>query len=135
MEIQDAIHVFGDYQLWLIIIGLGFLCATVLPRLLAEYPFAMPIVLLVLGYLAIELPLGLTAPDPKIQGKYAEHLTEIGVIISLMGAGLNIDRPFNFKTWNVTWRLLGITMVITIALAAFVGWAIAAFVLKLLPYC
>lgn len=128
MEIEDALEVLENYDLWLFIIGVGFLCATILPRLLADYPFAMPIILLVLGYVVIKLPLGLEAPDPREQGDYAEHLTEIGVIISLMGAGLQIDRPFNFKTWNVTWRLLGITMIITIALAALVGWWIAAFV-------
>jgi len=28
------------------------------------------------------------------------------VIISLMGAGLKIDRPFSLKRWSATWRLL-----------------------------
>lgn len=128
MEIDDALKVLEDYNLWLIIIGLAFLATTVLPRLLAEYPFSMPIILLILGYVVIALPLGLEAPDPLQQGDYAEHLTELGVIIALMGAGLKIDRRPSLKGWNGTWRLLGITMILTIALAALIGWWIAAFV-------
>ncbi|ELR72492.1 Na+/H+ antiporter [Fulvivirga imtechensis AK7] len=44
-----------------------------------------------------------------------------------MGAGLQIDRPPSLRGWNSTWRLLGITMVLTIVLCALVGWWIAAF--------
>lgn len=127
MEIEEALEVLENYNLWLVIIGLAFLATTVLPRLLAQYPFSMPMVLLILGYAAVALPLGLEAPDPQEQGDYAEHLTELGVIIALMGAGLKIDRPPSLKGWNGTWRLLGITMILTIALSALVGWWIAAF--------
>lgn len=45
-----------------------------------------------------------------------------------MGAGLKIDRKLSLKSWHITWRLLGITMTLTIAVAAFMGWYIAAFV-------
>lgn len=127
MEIEEALKVLEGYNLWLIVIGLAFMATTILPRLLSQYPFSMPIVLLVLGFAAIALPLGLEAPDPLEQGTYAEHLAELGVIIALMSAGLKIDRPPSLKGWNVTWRLLGITMILTIALSAIVGWWIAAF--------
>lgn len=128
MEIEEALKLFENYNVWLLIIGIAFLATTVLPRLLADYPLAMPIVLLILGYVVIALPLGLKAPDPQENGSYAEHLTELGVIIALMGAGLKIDRRPSLKGWNITWRLLGITMVVTIALSALIGWWIAAFV-------
>lgn len=128
MEIQDAIEVFENYNLWLVFIGIGILATTILPRLLSDYPFSMPIVLLLLGYAAIALPTGLETPDPREYGDIAEHLTELGVIIALMGAGLKIDRIPSFKGWSATWRLLGITMILTIALTAMVGWWIAAFV-------
>jgi len=36
------------------------------------------------------------------------------VIIALMGAGLKIDRVFSFKHWNMAWRLLLITMPLSI---------------------
>lgn len=127
MEIGEALKVLDNYNLWLVVIGLALLATTVLPRLLAEYPFSMPMALLILGYAVVALPLGLEAPNPLEHGDSVEHLTELGVIIALMGAGLKIDRPPNIRLWSATWRLLGITMILTIALSALTGWWIAAF--------
>lgn len=62
MSIEEAMEILEDYNLWLIIIGLALLATTVLPRLLSKYPFSMPILLLILGYAAVALPLGLEAP-------------------------------------------------------------------------
>ena len=126
MELSEAFNAFEAYDLWLVIIGLAVLATSVLPRLLSKHPFSMPIALLALGYAAVALPLGLEAPDPLAHGDIAEHLTELGVITALMGAGLKIDRKFSVKGWAVTWRLLGVTMVLTIALAALLGWWVAA---------
>jgi sodium/hydrogen antiporter len=36
------------------------------------------------------------------------------VIVSLMGAGLKLDRPLSWRGWSSTWRLLGIAMPLTI---------------------
>lgn len=128
MDISDAFQAFENYDLWLVVIGIGVLGTTVLPRLLAKQPISMPIVILALGYLAVALPLGLEAPKPKEHGDVTEHLTELGVIIAIMAAGLKIDRPPSLKGWSATWRLLGITMILTIAASAFLGWWMAAFV-------
>ncbi|AHM59476.1 sodium/hydrogen exchanger [Flammeovirgaceae bacterium 311] len=128
MDIEEAFQAFQEYDLWLVIIGLAVLATAVLPRLIAKYPMTMPIVLLMLGYAVVALPFGLDAPDPMEHGSIAEHLTELGVIVALMGAGLNIDRKSSLKGWNGTWRLLGVTMILSIALAALVGWWLAAFV-------
>lgn len=127
MEITEAFQALQNYDLWLVIIGLAVLATSILPRLLSEAPLSMPIVLLGLGFAAVALPLGLEAPDPLEQGEIAEHLTELGVIIALMGAGLKIDRSPGLRAWGITWRLLGITMILTIALAALVGWWMAGF--------
>ena len=127
MEFSEAFQALESYPLWLFIVGLAVLSTTVLPRVLAKYPFSMSISLLGVGYAAIALPLGLEAPDPLAQGVLAEHLTEIGVIVALMGAGLKIDRIPNVSDWEGAWRLLGITMVLTIAMTALVGWWLAAF--------
>jgi hypothetical protein len=42
-------------------------------------------VLLGLGFAAFTLPLSLEAPDPLEHGKLTERLTELAVIIALMG--------------------------------------------------
>jgi len=52
-----------------------------------------------------------------------EHLTElVVVIVALMGAGLKIDRPFLLARLGTAWRLLGITMPLTIGAAVLLGW-------------
>ena len=127
MEIKAFLHFFEGYNLWLVIFGLALLGTTVLPRLLSRYPLSMPIPLVILGYAVTALPLGLKAPNVQLHGDYIEHITELGVIIAIMGAGLKIDRLPGFKRWMITWRLLGITMVLTIGMAFFLGWWVAAF--------
>ncbi|MFH1497603.1 MAG: cation:proton antiporter [Verrucomicrobiota bacterium] len=128
MPVHEALSPFEPYALWLVIAGIGVLATAILPRLLARHPFSMPIALLLLGYAVVKLPLGLSAPDPLAEGKLTEHLTELGVIVALMGAGLKIDRPLSWSKWSATTRLLCITMPVSIALCALAGWWLAAFV-------
>src|ERR1700712_4663402 len=104
------------------LIGLGMFCAAILPRLLAQRAVSVPIVFLGLGMLVHLLPLGLINPDPREHPIIAQHLAEIVVIIALMGAGLRLDRPFGRFRWSSTWRLLAITMPLSIAATAVLGW-------------
>jgi sodium/hydrogen antiporter len=68
------------------------------------------------------LPLDLPVPDPLEHGELAEHLTEVCVIVALMGAGLKLDRPIGWRRWSSTWRLLAIAMPLTIVGTAVLGW-------------
>lgn len=105
-------------------LGLGALLAAVLPRLLSRRPVSPPMVFLASGMLLYALPLPLPLPqvDPTTDRAWAEHLTELCVIASLMGAGLAINRPFGWRPWRTTWRLLGIAMPLAIAATAFAAW-------------
>jgi sodium/hydrogen antiporter len=105
-----------------LVVGAGALLAGILPRLLQRRPLSMPIAFLVLGVLVFALPTGLPDPDPLAYPELAEHLTEVGVIVALMGAGLKIDRPAGWRRWAATWRLLAIAMPLTIAATALLGW-------------
>lgn len=82
----------------------------------------MPIAFLALGMIVFALPLGLPKVDPLAHSALTEHLTEVGVIVALMGAGLKIDRPLGKRRWSSTWRLLAVAMPVTIAAVAFLGW-------------
>ena len=104
------------------ILGVGALLAGVLPRALERRPLSLPIAFLLLGMVVFALPVGLPAPDPIAYPTIATHLTEIGVIVALMGAGLKIDRPLGWRRWSSTWRLLAIAMPLTIAAVAVLGW-------------
>jgi sodium/hydrogen antiporter len=104
------------------LVGVGALLAGLLPRLLANRPLSMPIVFLGLGALLFALPIGLPDPDPLANPDLAERLTELTVIVALMGAGLKLDRPIGWRSWSSTWRLLAIAMPLTIAGTALLGW-------------
>jgi NhaP-type Na+/H+ or K+/H+ antiporter len=90
--------------------GLAVFIAAVLPKLLRNMPFSMPMVFLGAGMGAFALIPTLPDPDPVAHGDFVLHLSEICVIISLMGAGLALDRPVGRRQWSTTWRLLGIAM-------------------------
>jgi len=67
----------------------------------------------------------LPLPDPISQNSDVLRLSELVVIISLMGTGLKIDQPFSFKRWAVPLRLVSLTMIISISIvtmAAFWGF-------------
>lgn len=102
--------------------GLAALGGALLPRLIGHLPASPPMAFLALGLLVFSLPLGLGTIDPLARGEATEYLTEIGVIVALMGAGLKLDRPLGWCTWQPTIRLLAITMPLTILLAALLGW-------------
>ena len=102
--------------------GIAALGGALLPRLIGHLPASPPMVFLALGLLVFSLPLGLETIDPLEHGEATEYLTEIGVIVALMGAGLKLDRPLGWGTWQPTVRLLAVTMPLTILLAALLGW-------------
>lgn len=62
-------------------------------------------------------------PDPRTWDTATERLTELVVIISLMGAGLKLDRPVGWRNWSTTVRLLAVAMPLTIAAVAWLGYA------------
>ncbi len=113
------------YALVLAVLGVAVLGAAVLPSLLDRLPVSLPIVYVVAGMLLFSLPVDIDAPQPTDgdDTTWAEHLTELVVIVSLMGAGLKLRRPVGWRSWSSTWRLLGITMPITIGAIALLGGA------------
>ncbi|HEY8382312.1 MAG TPA: cation:proton antiporter [Microvirga sp.] len=105
--------------------GLVVLLTAWLPMVLKELPLSLPIVCVGIGALIFAIPdVPGTAYHPMDYLSVVERLTEFVVIISLMGAGLKIDRPFSWKRWPLTWRLLGIAMPLTIVALAFLGQAL-----------
>jgi NhaP-type Na+/H+ or K+/H+ antiporter len=61
--------------------------------------------------------------DPRKHQSYTLHLSELVVIISLMGTGIKIDRPFKWKTWQSPLRLVVLAMLGCISVAALLGYA------------
>ncbi|MFD6226031.1 cation:proton antiporter [Streptomyces sp. NPDC060232] len=121
MTLSDAVY---------LALGIGALGAAVLPRLVFRRPLSMPMVFLAAGALVAVLPVSVPVLDPERQRLWVEHATEVCVIVSLMGAGLALNRPVGWRRWMGTWRLLGVSLPLTIAgmavTAALVfGWPLA----------
>src|SRR5690349_21479008 len=93
-----------------------------LPIVLKEASLSLPIVCVAIGAALFAIP-GVpgVAPHPQDHLPIAERLTELVVIISLMGAGLKIDRVLGWRSWIITWRLLGLSMPLTILCLAVLG--------------
>lgn len=105
------------------VLGTIVFAAALLPRLLRRAPVSMPLVFLAAGVLAFSLIEFLPTPDPVKYEVVTTHLTEVCVIISLMGAGLALDRPVGWRSWSTTWRLLGIVMPVCILAFTLMGFA------------
>jgi NhaP-type Na+/H+ or K+/H+ antiporter len=103
------------------IAGGAALLAALLPRLLRRAPVSEPMIVVAIGIVVFALAEGLPTPDPMEHELVALHLTEVCVIVSLLGAGLALDRPVGRRRWASTWRLLAVTMPLTIAVTALLG--------------
>jgi sodium/hydrogen antiporter len=112
------------YDVALLVLGLAAFGVVGLPRLLADRPLSYPIIYVVGGVLLFSLPFGFEGPNPIRLSGATERLTEFGVIVALMGAGIGISRPFSWRGWRTTWQLLGVTMPLTIVAVALLGWGI-----------
>jgi NhaP-type Na+/H+ or K+/H+ antiporter len=110
------------YDLLLGALGIAILAAAALPRVLTGRPLSLPIVHLAMGAAAFALIRDLPTPDPLAGDAILERLSELVVIISLMGAGLRLDRRIGWRRWALTWRLLAIAMPLSIAATALLGW-------------
>ncbi len=112
-----------------LVVGGALLLAVVLPQALKGHAVSPPIVLLVVGLVVGLMPwTGEVLATPMRHRAFLEHLTELTVVVALMGVGLAIDRPLqwmrfdSWRTWGATWRLLALAMPLCIAGVAFLGW-------------
>jgi NhaP-type Na+/H+ or K+/H+ antiporter len=116
-------------ELVYLLLGGSLLLAAVLPQLLHRWALSAPIVLVATG-MAIGLlpPLADVVLDPVAARPVIEHVTELTVLVALMGVGLALDRPLRWRSreswraWSPAWRLLGIAMPLTIGAVALLAW-------------
>lgn len=115
-----ATDVFVGYLPILATLGCVVLLVAWLPLLLKRIPLSLPMLCVALGAAIFRFtPFAAYTPHPIETPILIEKATELIVIISLMGAGLKIDRRFSFYAWSLPTRLLSIAMPLTIiALAA-----------------
>ena len=116
-------------ELIYLLLGGSLLLAAVLPRVLHRWALSAPMVLVATGMLVGLLPAwDAVVLDPVAARPVIEHVTELTVLVALMGVGLALDRPLrwcsreSWRSWSPAWRLLGIAMPLTIAGVALLAW-------------
>lgn len=110
------------YILSISIIGLSILGMACMPAITRKLKISYGVLYVLAGVVLYTfLQKWLPWPDPIWHEEYAVHLTELAVIIALMGSGLKIDQPFSFKRWRIPFRLVSVTMLFSIGVVSALG--------------
>ncbi|HSB93374.1 MAG TPA: cation:proton antiporter, partial [Flavitalea sp.] len=109
------------YFLILTIIGAAALGMAWMPAITEKIQISYSVIYVLFGILIFSLVPGMPASNPVLNNSVSLHLTEIVVIISLMGTGLKIDERFSFRSWKIPFRLVTITMILSIAALALIA--------------
>ena len=111
-----------NYNLFLLICGIAFLFGALFPIVFRRLPISLPMLQVSFGMIMGYWWTTLSFLDPLNNGILIEKLTEVVVLVSLVGAGIKIDTPLSWPAWRSTIRLLLITMPIGIFAMAFLGY-------------
>ncbi|MBW4679768.1 MAG: sodium:proton antiporter [Microcoleus vaginatus WJT46-NPBG5] len=109
------------YIVSLFVIGFLLLLVTLGSGWISRLPLSYALIYLLVG-IALG-PYGVQLIDLRPDAKFLERLTEFVVLISVFSCGLKMKRPLKLWAWNITARLIGLLMPISIfAIAAAGHW-------------
>lgn len=111
-----------QYVITLVVLGAAALGMAYMPTLTKKIRISYSVIYVLLGFLLYTLIEALPPSDPRVEESITLRLSELVVIISLMGTGLKIDERFSFRKWKVPLRLVSITMILSIALTTILGY-------------
>jgi NhaP-type Na+/H+ or K+/H+ antiporter len=106
---------------WLIAIGALLIAIHVTSPLVARLPISPAIVYFVVGIMLGPWGFDWLHPDPEEHALLLERMCELAVLISLFATGSAVGTTLRAAHWRVPVRLASIAMVVTIALAAWLG--------------
>jgi NhaP-type Na+/H+ or K+/H+ antiporter len=112
---------FDPYLLFLLGLGVVVLLVAWLPMALSRLPLSLAILCVPIGVVVFHGGVLPFRSDPVRFSTLTERMTEIVVIVSLMGAGLKIDRRIGWRRWGSSWRLIAITMPLSIVAVTLMG--------------
>lgn len=112
----------SDVAIFYTLIGLAFTGLTLRPVFEHRAWFNIPFSYILVGALGAGIGLPVLSPiQGETENRIIEHASELIVIISLAGVGLAIDQRASWSNWQATWRLLAISMPVTIIGVALLG--------------
>ncbi|KAA3440126.1 cation:proton antiporter [Rufibacter hautae] len=115
------------YLISFVVVGIAALAMAWLPTWFKEVPVSYAMLFICVGFLLYKLPIGLPEPDPLRKNDFALRLSELCVIITLMGTGIKINRRFSLFKWQVPLRLVSWTMLLCIGTLAWLAWQFLGF--------
>ena len=111
-----------NYIVILAIVGAAALAMAWMPAITQKLKISYAVLYVVLGFVLYTFVRSLPEPNPTKQVNITLRLTELVVLVSLMGTGLKIDERFSFKDWSIPLRLVSITMLLSILITALLGY-------------
>ena len=129
---ENSYPVFFEFDFYVVqlfvLASVVLLILIVSPRIESKKYVTTPIFFLLIGIALFLLPVPWELPELIDEPVILKRITEFGVIVALVSAGLKINDPFSWKTWSSSARLLLVTMPLTIAATALLGWWFAGLV-------
>ncbi|MBA3324872.1 MAG: cation:proton antiporter [Rhodobacteraceae bacterium] len=120
---DEPLFAFDAYHILLTALGGGLVLSYWLPLLAFARPPAVTALLMAFGMLgSVVFPDISATIDPTVSPGLWETTAEIVVIVVLFATGLRIDDIGGFRLWRPTIGLLAVTMPLTIAAVALLGW-------------
>ncbi len=102
-------------------LGAATLIMAWLPSISKKIKISYPIILLMIGAMLFFIEIPLLWPNPFWPDKWLLYISEAIVIISLMGTGLKIGKNYSLKDWKIPFRLILITMPLTMLAVYFLA--------------
>jgi len=100
-----------------LLVGILVIGSAWIPLFLISVPLSLPMLAVASGALAVILMPG-KHPIGDLEPRLMSEVAKIAIVVSVLGAGLKIDRRFSFRGWASAWRLLGIAMLLSIVLTS-----------------
>lgn len=111
-----------NYIIILLLGGISSLGMTFMPTIAKRTRISYSIWYVAIGMVIYSVwPNLLPSPLPQANSQVTVRITELIVIISLMGTGIKIDRRFSFKNWATPLRLILFAMLLCISICTLLG--------------
>ena len=105
-----------------IIMGMLLIAKTLGGSYLARLPLSAAMLYLGVGMAIGPWGLGLLKLDALVNVALLERLTEVAVLISLFTSGMKLELPLRDKRWRIPLQLATLSMLVTVAAIAAVGY-------------
>ncbi|MEO7802532.1 MAG: cation:proton antiporter [Ginsengibacter sp.] len=111
------------YILMMLLFGLASFGMAFMPAISRRTGISYSLFYIAAGALIYTVwPHALPSPLPLEHRELTVHLSELIIIISLMGTGIKIDRRFTFRNWSTPLRLVSLTMLLCMVVCCLLGY-------------